>query len=95
MEWSEYMLMAARHSRGSASHWFRYLRKDIDKFGTLFFWHDVEKLSKDEALSPFQRVSIRAAFREGSPTRNHIIGLNQRTNGDSIRNLREKYGNSV
>ena len=95
MGWSDYMLMAARHSRGSARHWFRYLRKDIDKCGILFSWQDVENLSKNEALSPFQRVSLKAAFREGSPTRNHIIGLNQRATGDASSKLREKHESSV
>jgi len=67
MEWQDYMVMAAQHSKGSAQHWFRYLRKYIDKCGTLFSEQDVERLSKNETLTPFQRVSIKAAFQERSP----------------------------
>ena len=94
MEWSHYMVMAAQHSKGSARHWFRYLRKDIEKCGTLFSEQDVESLSRNEALTPFQRVSIRAAFREGSPTRQHIINLNSKAGRDKIMAVRAKYENS-
>ena len=93
MEWSDYMVMAAKHSKGSARHWFRYLRKDIDKCGTLFSKEDVENLAKNEALTPFQRVSIRAAFHEGSSTQEHIIGLNRKAGRDKIMRIRAKYEN--
>jgi hypothetical protein len=94
MEWSDYIVMAAQHSKGSARHWFRYLRKDIDKCGMLFSKQDVENLSRNEALTPFQRVSIMAAFREGSPTRQHIISLNSKAKRDKIMMVRAKYENS-
>ena len=91
MEWSDYMVMAARHSRNNARHWFRYLRKDIDKCGTLFSIQDVENLYNNEALTPFQRVSIKAAFEEGSQTRLHIISLNRRISSDKLSVLRGQY----
>ena len=53
----------------------------------------IEKLYKNEALTPFQRVSIKAAFEEGSPTRQHIIGLNGKANLDAVLAVRRKYGN--
>jgi len=77
MSWIDYMVKAAQHSQGSAAHWFRYLRKDINRCGTWFTMADVETLCNNEVLTPFQRVSLRAAFREGSPTREHIIYLNE------------------
>jgi len=83
--------MAAQHSKGSARHWFRYLRKYIDKCGVLFTMQDVEELYKNDALSPFQRVSIRAAFEEGSPTRQHIISLNNKATRSAVSQLRAKY----
>ena len=91
MEWSDYMVMAARHSRNNARHWFRYLRKYIDKCGILFSIQDVVNLYHNEALTPFQRVSIKAAFEEGSQTRLHIISLNQIVNLNKISELRGKY----
>ena len=78
MQWSDYMVMAAQHSRNNAQHWFRYLRKYIDKCGILFSIEQVDELYRNENLTPFQRVSIRAAFNEGSQTRQHIKSLNQK-----------------
>jgi len=94
MEWSDYIIMAAQHSKGSARHWFRYLRKDIDKCGSLFSAHDIERLSKNAALTPFQRVSIKAAFQEGSPTRQYIISLNGKAGRKRINMVRAKYEQS-
>ena len=92
MTWSEYIItVAAPHSRGSARHWFRYLRKDINKCGILFSKHDVDALYRNEALTPFQRVTIKAAFDEGSPTRQHIINLNRKTRQNKIMLVKEKY----
>ena len=76
MEWSDYMIVAANHSKNSAKLWFSYLRKYIDKCGTLFSLQDVEHLYQNAALTPFQRVSIKAAFINGSQTRQYIISLN-------------------
>jgi len=94
MTWSDYMIKAARHSKGNAGHWFRYLRKDIDNCGEYFTKEDVDALVHNEALTPFQRVSIKAAFEEGSPTRLYIIGLNSKVNQNTIRMVREKFGDS-
>ena len=91
MSWVSYMIMAAQHSKGNAAHWFRYLRKYIEKCGTVFTMDDVESLYSNEALSPFQRVTIKAAFEDGSPTRQHIVNLNSTANLKKIQLLREKY----
>jgi len=92
MTWSDYMLMAAKHSKNNAQHWFRYLRKDIDKCGTLFTMDDVYELYNNEALSPFQRVSILAAFTEGSPTQAYIKGLNSKSSQHKLQMVMENYG---
>ena len=92
--WSEYIIMAAQHSKGSAAHWFRYLRKDIEKFGVLFTKQEVEDLYNNKALTPFQRVSIKYAFEENSPTRQYIIGLNRKANRNKIALVRAKYENT-
>ena len=90
-EWSSYMVLAARHSRGNARHWFRYLRKEIDKCGTSFSREDVVALYNNEALTPFQRVSVKAAFTDGSPTRQHILSLNSIAKRNKILSVRDKY----
>ena len=92
MEWIDYILMAAKHSKNSAHHWFRYLRKDIDKCGILFTKQEVELLCNNEELTPFQRVSLKAAFEEGSLTRQHIIRLNSKVIPAKLSELRKKLG---
>jgi hypothetical protein len=88
------MEKAAQHSKGNCAQWFRYLRKYIDKCGTLFSIEAVKNLYNNEKLSPFQRVSLNAAFQEGSPTRNYIIGLNKKADRNLLLLLREKYGHN-
>ena len=94
MEWSDYIVMAAQHSKNNTQLWFRYLRKYIDKCGTLFSKQDVENLYHNDALTPFQRVSIRAAFEPDSQTRQHIISLNNKTNPSKLLLVMEKYVNA-
>lgn len=80
MAWSDYIVnIAAPHSRGSAEHWLRYLSKDIDKCGTAFSYQDVEQLYSNEALTYYQRVTLKAAFTKDSPTRRYIRSLNEKT----------------
>jgi len=78
MDYTEYLIMAAQHSKYNAGHWFRYLRKLIDKYGISITQEQIEALYCNEALTPFQRVSLRAAFQEGTGTQQHIISLNQK-----------------
>ena len=94
MEWSDYIVMAAKHSRHNAGHWFRYLRKDIDKCGVTFTKEEVESLHNNELLTPFQRVSIAAAFKNGTPTRRHIIRLNDKADLTMISKVRRKFESS-
>jgi hypothetical protein len=94
MEWLDYMEKAAQHSRNDAKLWFRYLRKYIDKCGSLFSMHDVESLFHSDVLTPFQRVSIRAAFDDDSQTRQHIVSLNQKANLNKIALIRGEYKNN-
>ena len=94
-QWSDYIVMAAQHSKNNARHWFRYLRKDIDKCGVLFSKEQVEELYNNDVLTPFQRVSIKAAFEEGSQTRQHIISLNQKVVPNKLATVREKFENRL
>ena len=90
MLWVDYMVKAALHSRGSAEHWFRYLRKYIDKCGTVFTTADIDNLYGREELTMFQRISLKAAFTEGSHTRKHIIDLNEHGKHDMLSAVRAK-----
>jgi hypothetical protein len=49
-------------------------------------------LYDNEALTPFQRVSLKAAFEEGTPTRLHIINLNSKVVSNKLKELKEKLG---
>ena len=94
MEWSDYIVtVAAPHSKDNARHWFRYLRKYVDKCGISFSQEDIDSVYRNEALTPFQRVSIKAAFREGSPTREYIIGLNHKKTPEELAEMRKRYEN--
>ena len=93
MTWIEYIIkVAAPHSRYNAKHWFRYLRKDINKE---ILKEQIDELYNSEALSAFQRVSLKAAFTEGSPTREHILGLNKKVVPSKLSIVREKYENKL
>jgi len=93
MTWSEYIItVAAPHSRYNARHWFRYLRKDIYKEISK---EQIDELYNNKALSAFQRVSIKAAFTEGSPTREHILGLNNKVVPNKLLIARDKYENRL
>jgi hypothetical protein len=89
MTWSEYILtVAAPHSRHNAQHWFRYLRKDIEKDISK---EQIEELCNNEALSLFQRVSLKAAFTDGSSTRQYLIDLNCRAEHKILNTVREQH----
>jgi hypothetical protein len=89
--WLDYMVnIAAPHSKGNAQHWLRYLSKDIDKCGIVFSLQDIEDLYNNEALTLFQRITLRAAFTECSPTRQHIRSLNEKTALPMMTAIREK-----
>ena len=95
MTWSEYMVtIAAPHSKNNAKHWLRYLSKDIEKCDTIFSRQDIVDLYNNENLSYFQRVSIKAAFDIDSPTRKHIIRLNNRTNLNMITTVKNNRGDT-
>jgi len=91
MTWMDYIkTVAAPHSKYNAQQWFRYLRKDIDKN---IEKEQIEELCISPALSAFQRVSLKTAFTEGSPMRNHILSLNKKVIPNKLSILRNKYGN--
>ena len=91
MTWLDYIVkVAAPHSRYNAGQWFRYLRKDIDK---KISREQIEELYNNPALSAFQRVSFKAAFTEGSPTREHILSLNSKVIPNKLLMVMEKHEN--
>ena len=93
MTWLDYITnVAAPHSRYNAQLWFRYLRKDINR---KISKEQIDELYNNKALSAFQRVSIKAAFTEGSPTREHIISLNNTVIPNKLLILKEKYDNKL
>jgi len=93
MEWTDYIIKMAPLSKDNAKLWFRYLRKYIDKCGYLFTPQDIDSLCNNHALTPFQRVSLKAAFEEGSQTRQHIISLNNKVDVSNTISMWEKFKN--
>jgi len=92
-----YMIMGALHSKNNAKHWFRYLGKIIDDYGSSFSKEEIDILCKDEHLTPFQKVSLQEAFVENSLTRLHIAKMNQKYIPTSIEERRaqiEKFTKS-
>ena len=95
MEWKDYIVTVAQRSKNDSKLWFRYLRKYIDKCGSLFTLEDVESLYHNTMLTPFQRVSLRAAFDNGSETQQHIMSLNEKvipTKLQIVMQLNERNG---
>ena len=91
MDYAQYILIAAQHSRHNAGHWFRYLRKLFNENNTSISHELIDQLYTNELLTPFQRVSLKAAFKEDSETRKHIIGLNQRFVPGKLALVRDKH----
>ena len=91
MTWIEYItLIAAPNSKGNAAHWFRYLRKDIDREISK---EQLDELYNNQALTAFQRVTIKAAYTEGSSTRKHIMNLNKKIIPTKLSIVRKKHEN--
>ena len=91
MTWIDYLVtIAAPHSKYNARHWFRYLRKvineDISK-------EQINELYNNSKLTAFQRVTLKAAFTEGSPTRMYIISLNEKIIPTKLAMVMSKYEN--
>ena len=91
MEWYDYMITAAEQSRYSASHWFRYLRKVIFEETSYLTEQDVERLLASDTLTAFQKVSLKYALQEDSPTHQHVISLNKPAKLSNVKQLLEKY----
>jgi len=93
MTWVDYIVtVAAPHSRYDTKHWFRYLRKDINKEISK---EQIAELYNNKALSAFQRVSLKAAFTEGSSTREHILSLNNKVIPNKLLIARDKCENKL
>jgi hypothetical protein len=89
--WVDYMIIAAQHSKYNAQHWFRYLRKFVDKCGIAFSLEDVNRLYNDDRLTLFQRITLIEAFREGSDTQEYIRSLNRKARPTMLAEIRSRY----
>ena len=93
MDYTEYLIIAAQHSKYNAAHWFRYLRKIIDKNSIDLTQEQINYLYNCDELTPFQRVSLKTAFKNDTITQKHLIRLNQRIVPSKLALMRAKYGN--
>ena len=73
-----FILQGAEHSRYNAWHWFRYLRKIIDRNGEIILDSlSIKSLLKSPRLTNFQKVVLKRAVEKGSPTYEYLRELNQ------------------
>lgn len=91
ISWYDYMIKAATESRYSTSHWFRYLRKVIFENKTYLTQDDVERLLASQELTDFQKISLKYAIQEGTPTHEHVVSLNKPAKLTNVQALLEKY----
>ena len=86
-----YYLEGARRSRYHADQWFRYLRKAVTEDGTKLSPEEIAAILGSGELSMFQTVSFQRAMVAGTPTHQHVIGLNQRTETPMVREIRRRH----
>ena len=91
MDWYDYMIKASEQSRINASHWFRYLRKVIFEDHSYLTDEDVEKLLTSKKLTDFQKVSLKYAIQEHTPTHEYVVSLNKPAKLANVQKLMEKY----
>ncbi|VQW52934.1 Uncharacterised protein [Streptococcus pneumoniae] len=91
MDWYDYMIQASKQSQFNASHWFRYLRKVIFEDYSYLTNQDVEKLLDSKELTRFQKISLKYAFQEHTPTHKYVISLNKPAKLTNVQKLMEKY----
>lgn len=72
-----YLLRAARHSRGDDTHWRRYLRKIIKADSIDLDGNDIDLLLKSDDLTDEQKSTLSQAVIIGSDTHTQIVSLNQ------------------
>lgn len=92
--WYDYMVRASEHAQRDGGLWFRYLYKVIQDEETKLTSEDVEKLLKNPTLTPFQKVTLQDALKEGTHTREHVLRANRKTPPKDILKLFKegKYG---
>ena len=90
MTWYEFMINAAKESRYSARHWFRYLRKVIFEDYTYLTDEDIEKLLTSNELTMFQKVTLKCAVQIGSPTHAYVVSINEPVNIEEVSTLTEE-----
>ena len=91
MDWYDYMINASRQSRFNASHWFRYLRKVIVADSSYLTDKDVERLLSSKELTDFQKVSLKYALQEHTPTHEYVVSLNKPAKLTNVQELMERY----
>ena len=73
--------------------WFRYLRKEFENGKCRITEDRLESLLNSSALTNTQKVVLKFATKEGSPTNLYVASLNQPMKSNLLEELRRKYGN--
>lgn len=93
MEWYNYMIIGAERSRFNARHWFRYLRKVIFETHSYLTDEDVERLFTSDKLTNFQKITLKYAVQNHTPTHEYVTSLNKPAKLTNFHELMEKYTN--
>ncbi|CTN17513.1 Uncharacterised protein [Streptococcus pneumoniae] len=67
------------------------LRKVIFEDYSYLTNQDVEKLLDSKELTRFQKISLKYAFQEHTPTHKYVISLNKPAKLTNVQKLMEKY----
>ncbi|MBR5337551.1 MAG: hypothetical protein IK152_06160 [Lachnospiraceae bacterium] len=89
----KYYEEAAIESRCSRDLWFRYLRKFITQDGCSLSGDQVYMLLNSEKLTMYQKVTLKQAMIQGSPTNRRVVRLNERVRTRMIDEIRKRHAN--
>ncbi|WP_238594891.1 hypothetical protein, partial [Streptococcus suis] len=68
-----------------------YLRKVIFEDYSYLTEEDVEKLLASKELTDFQKVSLKYAIQEHTPTHEYVVSLNKPAKLTNVQKMMEKY----
>ncbi|MDR2977043.1 MAG: hypothetical protein LBV19_07045 [Streptococcaceae bacterium] len=87
----EYIINAAKLSKGSAALWVRYLNKVINENSSLS-QTEVAEILTSKALDSFQRVILKLAVEPDNDYHRYIVNLSKPRKVLSIEERLQKYG---
>ena len=93
MEYDHVMFLenAAKESRYHAGLWFRYLRKVFEQGEIQLNNEELSIILRSPDLTMFQKVSLKQAATNGTPTQRYVADLNRRTQIPMLRTILKRH----